>query len=77
MQVTAFNTPKKPAWRWRIVNVAGEMIAESTEGFASIAAAVAKGQERLVAMNLVDRSVPGNRFRAGQRRRVEPVPPDT
>ena len=70
MQVTAFNTPDDPAWRWRIVDLAGEMIAESTEGFTSIAAAVANGKERLAAMNLVDRSVPsGNRFRPGQRRR--------
>ena len=57
MQVTAFNTPKDPAWRWRIVNLAGEMIAESAVGFASIAAAVAKGKERLAKMNVVDRSV--------------------
>ena len=57
MQVTAFNTPKEPAWRWRIVNLAGEMIAESTERFASIQAAVAKGKERLEGMNVVDRSV--------------------
>jgi hypothetical protein len=58
MQVTAFNTPKDPAWRWRIVNLAGEMIAESTERFASIQAAVANGQKRLAAMNVDDRSVP-------------------
>jgi hypothetical protein len=58
MQVSAFNTPKDPAWRWRIVSLAGEMIAESTEGFSSIAAAVAKGKERLAAMADVDRSAP-------------------
>jgi hypothetical protein len=75
MQVTAFNRPQDPAWRWRIVNVAGEMVAESTESFPSIAAAVAKGRAQLAAMNLVDRSVPGNRLRSGQRRRGVPGPP--
>ena len=72
MQVTAFNTPSDSAWRWRIVNLAGEMIAESTEGFASIAAAVAKGQERVAAMTLVDRSVPASkRFPPRHHRRRE------
>jgi len=58
MQVTAFNTPKDPAWRWRIVNMAGEMIAESTERFSSIRIALEHGKERLAAMNVVDGSVP-------------------
>ena len=58
MQVSAFNTPKDPAWRWRIVSLAGEMIAESTEDFPTIAAAMAKGKERLAAMAAVDRSAP-------------------
>jgi hypothetical protein len=51
MQVTAFNTPKDPSWRWRIVNYAGEMIEESDERFPSIVAAVAQGAKRLTAMN--------------------------
>ena len=29
MQVVAFSTPTDPSWRWRIVNYAGEVIAES------------------------------------------------
>jgi hypothetical protein len=62
MQVTAFNTPKDPAWRWRIVNLAGEMVAESTERFSSIRIAVEKGKERLAAMNVVDGSVPAPRY---------------
>ena len=70
MQVTAFNTPKDLAWRWRIVDLAGEMIAESTEGFTSIAAAVANGKERLAAMNLVDHSVlPAKRYPPRHHRR--------
>ena len=60
MQVTAFNTPKDPSWRWRIVNYAGEMIEESHERFPSIVAAVAQGAKRLTAMNVVDSSQPVN-----------------
>jgi len=60
MQVTAFNTPKDPAWRWRIVNYAGETIAESRGRFPSIGDAVTHGAKRLVAMKVVDRSQPVN-----------------
>jgi chemotaxis regulatin CheY-phosphate phosphatase CheZ len=60
MQVTAFNTPKDPSWRWRIVNYAGETIAESRERFPSIVAAVRHGAKRLIAMNVVDTSQPVN-----------------
>jgi hypothetical protein len=60
MRVTAFNTPKEPSWRWRIVNTAGDTIAESQEGFPSIAAAVAQGVKTLTAMNVVDHSQPVN-----------------
>jgi hypothetical protein len=60
MNVAAFNTPRDPAWRWRIVNYAGETIEESRDGFPSISAALAQGAEKLAAMNLVDRSQPTN-----------------
>jgi hypothetical protein len=60
MHVTAFSTPRAPAWRWRIVNAAGDVIAESREGFSSIGAAIRRGTERLANMNLVDRSQPVN-----------------
>ena len=53
MQVTAISTPRYPDWRWRITDYAVE---ESQAGFPSIAAAVAAGTERLVTMNVVDRS---------------------
>lgn len=56
MHVAAFNTPKDPAWRWRIVNYAGETIAESPDRFPSIRAALAQGARKLAAMNLVDHS---------------------
>lgn len=51
MEVSAFNTPRDPAWRWRIVNYAGDVIAESGQGFASIHSALLQGKDRLAAMN--------------------------
>jgi hypothetical protein len=57
MQVTAFSTPADPAWRWRIVNYAGETLEESRETFPTIASAVAQGTKRLLEMNVVDRSL--------------------
>jgi hypothetical protein len=70
MRVAAFNTSKDADWRWRIVNYAGETIAESRGAFPSIGAAVAHGQKRLAAMNVIDRSEPVNwRWSTSQRRR--------
>ena len=63
VQVTAFCTPAKPDWRWRIVNYAGEIVEESRDSFRSIAAAVAKGTERLVELNVVDHSAPSRHWR--------------
>lgn len=60
MHVAAFNTPKDPAWRWRIINYAGDTIAESPDGFTSIRAALAQGVRKLAAMNVVDHSQPMN-----------------
>ena len=56
MQVTAMSTPGQPDWRWRIVNNAGEIIAESRRRYPSIAAAIAVGTKRLQAMKEVDTS---------------------
>ena len=64
MQVTAFSTPAKPDWRWRIVNYAGEVVEESREGFPTISAAVSKGTERLSQLNLTDTSVPVRMWRS-------------
>ena len=60
MHVAAFNTPKDPAWRWRIINYAGDTIAESPDRFTSIRAALAQGARKLAAMNIVDHSQPMN-----------------
>jgi len=46
MHIVALSTPSRPAWRWRIVNYAGEIIEESHETFLSIAAAVRVGVRR-------------------------------
>ena len=64
MQVTAFSTPAAPDWRWRIVNYAGEILEESRDSFSTIAAAVANGTERLVSLNIVDRSAPPINWRS-------------
>jgi hypothetical protein len=65
MQVAAVATAQDRGWRWRIVNYAGEMIEESNDVFATIAAAVARGSERLVALNVVDRSEQSRSWRRG------------
>ena len=64
MQVTAFSTPAAPDWRWRIVNYAGEILEESRDSFSTIAAAVASGTERLVSLNVIDRSAPPINWRS-------------
>jgi len=58
MPVTVFSTPAIRSWRRRIVNYAGETVAESHEGCPTVAAAVAQGTRRLIEMNVVDRSAP-------------------
>ena len=65
MQVTAFAKPDDSRWRWRIVNYAGSVIEESSETFPTITSAVASGTERLVTLNVVDRSQPPRRWRKG------------
>ncbi len=47
MNVVAFSSPRRPDWRWRIVNYGGETVEESSMGFPTIAEAVAEGTERL------------------------------
>lgn len=57
MNVIAFSTPRRPDWRWRIVNYAGETVEESDATFATISRAVQEGAKRLERLNLTDRSV--------------------
>ena len=81
MQVIAFSTPAVLDWRWRIVNYAGEMVEESHDRFSTIAAAVASGTERLVSLNVVDRSAPPIHWRSraygGRQRRSRNTPDAT
>lgn len=58
MLVTAISTPGHPLWRWRITEYTGEVIEESHEDFATLAAALAVGTKRLASMNVVDRPRP-------------------
>ena len=74
MQVTAFSTPARPEWRWRICNYSGEMVEESHTSFSTIAAAVAQGTVRLTQMNIeqvkdVDRSMVARGYRTAARQR--------
>src|SRR2546428_13595297 len=55
MQVTAFSSPANPSWRRRIVNYAGETVAESPEGGPIMPAAVAQGPRSLKEIAVVDR----------------------
>lgn len=57
MDVVAVSTPPANTWRWRIVNYAGEVVEESRETFATIAAALASGAVRLPAIDVVPRAV--------------------
>jgi len=56
MDVVAISTPPENAWRWRIVNYAGEVVEESRETFTTIAAALASGALRLPAIDIAPRT---------------------
>jgi hypothetical protein len=51
VNVVAISTPRRPDWRWRIVNYAGEIVEESEASFPTIASAVAEGAKRLQGMS--------------------------
>ena len=68
MQVIAFSTPSRPAWRWRIVSNAGELVEESYSVFASIAAAVDEGQARVRQLDLRDVAERGFPYQRGRPR---------
>ena len=69
MQVAAFAKSDDSRWRWRIVNNAGDVVEESSETFPTITSAVANGTERLIALNVVDRSEPSRLWRRGSHTR--------
>jgi hypothetical protein len=47
MNVFAFSTARVTEWRWRIVDLQGEMLEESSARFPTITAALAAGTEQL------------------------------
>jgi hypothetical protein len=47
MNVFAFSTSRTSDWRWRIVDLKGETLEESSASFPTIAHAIAAGTERL------------------------------
>lgn len=51
MNVLAFSTSRAGDWRWRIVNLRGETVEESSASFPTIAAAVAAGEGRRRGLN--------------------------
>jgi hypothetical protein len=71
VQVAAVSTPQNESrWRWRITNYAGEVIEESHETFPTIGSAVEQGSKRLKQLDVVDNSVPSQRYRSTRRRRM-------
>ena len=68
VQVMAFSTPSDPTWRWRIVSNAGELVEESRQGFASIAAAVDDGRARVRVLDIRDVSERTFPYRRGRPR---------
>jgi hypothetical protein len=47
MNVFAFSTSRVSDWRWRIVDLKGETVEESSASFPTIALAIAAGTEQL------------------------------
>ena len=47
LNVFAFSTSHASDWRWRIVDLKGETVEESSTSFLAIAQAIAAGTERL------------------------------
>ena len=66
MNVFAFSTPHASHWQWRIVDLDGETLEESSMRFHTIAEALAAGAERLHVRADLDRPQPA---RAPWRRR--------
>jgi hypothetical protein len=55
MNVFAFSTPHAADWRWRIVDLQGDTIEESSTRFATLAEALAAGTEHLQVLRDRDR----------------------
>ena len=58
MNVLAISTSRAPEWRWRIVDLQGETLEESSVKFPTIGAALAAGTEQLEVIRERDRPLP-------------------
>ena len=58
MNVFAFSTPRNADWRWRIVDLQGEVLEESPITFSTMGLALAAGTERLEIRRDRDRPPP-------------------
>jgi hypothetical protein len=58
VNVVAFCSPRRPEWRWRIVDQTGDVLEESSTSFATIAEATAAGTEQLERRRERDRPAP-------------------
>lgn len=58
MNVFAFSTARATDWRWRIVDLQGETLEESSARFPNIAEALAAGTEQLQRLRERDRPLP-------------------
>jgi hypothetical protein len=58
VNVFAFSTARVTEWRWRIVDLQGEMLEESSARFPTITAALAAGTEQLHVLRERDRPPP-------------------
>ena len=58
MNVFAFSTARVTEWRWRIVDLQGETLEESSARFPNIAQALAAGTEQLQLLRERDRPLP-------------------
>jgi hypothetical protein len=68
VNVFAFSTPQASDWRWRIVDLQGQTVEESSTRFQTITAALAAGSERLQLRSELDRPHPARAPWRGRRR---------
>ena len=58
MNVFAFATSRRSEWRWRIVDLQGEMLEESADRYRTVGEALAAGTQQLVVRRERDRPAP-------------------
>jgi hypothetical protein len=58
VNLLAFSTDRVTEWRWRIIDLQGETLEESSARFPNITAALAAGTEQLQRLRERDRPLP-------------------